>query len=97
VAGCKRSTQKKQYDFIFAHNASSRDMGIADDRASRWRDGRNAGTQGCKWEKRMQVERKTCLRGMQRERLGDGRVDGVEAQPTRGCPPRQNCSHISVQ
>jgi hypothetical protein len=28
--------------------------------------------------KRMQMEQKTCLRGMQRERLGDGRVDGVE-------------------
>jgi hypothetical protein len=48
--------------------------------------------------KRMQVEQKTCLRGLQRERLGDGRVDGVpRAQPTRSCLPRQNCSHISLQ
>jgi hypothetical protein len=52
LAGLQSQHRRSSTTLIFEHNASSRDMGIADDRASRWRDGRDAGTQGCKWEQK---------------------------------------------
>jgi hypothetical protein len=53
VGGVARDQHRRRSTtFIFAHNASSRDMVITDDRASRWSVRRDAGTQGCKWEKK---------------------------------------------
>jgi hypothetical protein len=83
VGGVARDQHRRNSSSLsFEHNARSRDMDIADNRASRWSVKRDAGTQGCKWENKMQVERKTCLRGCSGRGWEMAGVDGVEAQPT---------------
>jgi hypothetical protein len=96
LAGLQDQHWKRAVRLYLLDNVVSRGTGIVSDRASRWRDGRNAGTQG-ESGKRCRLEHSKPAWWDARERLGDGRVVKKHSQThTRTCGfPRQNCSHIS--